>query len=197
MRDRDALRKAKADAGPIELLDLAAVEATTPYEDHPAVKVIGSLSELADQPPLIGACLATAAVGLVRRDARLTGTGLRMLAAHAVATGAKTLIKNAVDRSRPGKAADQGEHRFEPGQSEDGADRSFPSGHTAGAMAVARAVSRGYPAAAGPATLTVLAVASIQVPRKARYPSDLLAGAVIGLGAEYLVDQISRTLRSA
>lgn len=169
-------------------LDLQIVRALSPYKDHAVVRMVGDLSDLADQPPLVASSLILAGIGLARKDRRLARTGLRMLASHALATAVKTVIKNSVDRSRPGKAAEEGDHRFEPGDSDDGEDRSFPSGHTAGAFAAARAIVRDYPDTAVPLYLAAGVAAGIQVPRHAHYPSDLLAGAVIGISSEWVVN---------
>lgn len=195
MTDRDNFRKAQADEpGRVAHLDLAVAEAASDYEDHPVVTTIGALAELADQPPMVTICLATLGAGLLRDDPRQTRTGLRMILAHALATGAKTILKNSVDRSRPFKVAKDGRHDFEPGESDDGEDRSFPSGHVARALAVARAVSRDYPAASVPLTVGVLLVGGIQIPRQSHHPSDVLTGAVIGYVSELVADRLLRRL---
>lgn len=155
--------------------------------DHPVVKVAGWLSEVADQPPMVAINLTAIAAGLLRADGRLTRTGVRMLAAHGLATLAKSIIKANVDRARPHLFSDREDHRPKPGDTDEGPQNSFPSGHTAGALAVARAVAREYPAAAGPAYAGAAAVAAIQVPRGTHFPIDVAAGAVIGLAAEAAV----------
>ncbi|MGN7158633.1 phosphatase PAP2 family protein [Sphingomonas sp. SAFR-052] len=158
--------------------------------DHPVVKVAGWLSEVADQPPTVAINLTTIAIGLWRGDARLTRTGVRMLAAHGLATLAKSVIKANVDRARPHLFSDREDHRPKPGDTDEGPQNSFPSGHTAGALAVARAVAREYPGAAGPAYAGAAAVAAIQVPRGTHFPIDVAVGAVIGLVAEAVVARV-------
>ena len=200
MTDRDNFRRAKArEMGWVARTDLAVLEAVSDYEHHPVVTTVGALAELADQPPLVTICLATLGTGLLRDDPRQAEAGVRMLVAHALATGVKTIVKNSVNRSRPSKVAEDGEHDFEPGESDDGEDRSFPSGHTAGALAVARAVAREYPAASLPLTLGVLLVGGIQVPRQSHHPSDVVTGALIGfvaeLAADRLLDRVGQELR--
>ena len=193
MTDRDNFRRAQAaEPGWLGRMDLAVVEAASDYEDNPAVRTIGALAELADQPPLVTICVANLGAGVLRNDPRQARTGLRMILAHALATGVKTILKDTVDRSRPFKVAEDGEHEFEPGESDDGEDRSFPSGHTAGALAVARAVARDYPAAALPLTVGVLLVGGIQIPRQSHHPSDVLTGAAIGYASELVVDHLLR-----
>lgn len=69
--------------------------------DSPPVKVAGFLAEIADQPQLIAASLGTIAVGLLTKRGDLIRGGSRMLAAHLLATAAKSAIKHRIDRSRP------------------------------------------------------------------------------------------------
>ncbi len=158
--------------------------------DHPVVWSAGKLSEIADQPPLIAINVATIAIGLARSDRRLMRTGVRMLAAHALATLAKGVIKHRVDRARPHLFADRDEHVPTPGHRDEGPQNSFPSGHTAGAVSVARAVARGYPGAANTAHAASAAIALIQIPRGTHFPIDVVAGAIIGWAAEALVAQV-------
>jgi membrane-associated phospholipid phosphatase len=185
--EREKLRKAAARAGPVARLDLAVIEAVEPWADNPAVEALGKASELADQPPLVTASALTLAAGLLGRKPRLARTGARMLAAHGLATLIKALVKNHVDRTRPREVEKNGKHEAKPGRSSAKEKRSFPSGHSAGAVAVARAVTRDNPSAAAIAYPLAATAAAIQVPRKAHFPSDVIVGAAIGLLAEALV----------
>ena len=157
---------------------------------HPVVKAAGAISEVADQPPMVAINLTTIAAGLIARDARLTRTGVRMLAAHGLATLAKAAIKHNVDRARPKLFASREAHRPTPGDRDEGPHNSFPSGHTAGAVAVARAVAREYPGAAVPVQAAAAGIAVIQVPRGTHFPSDVVVGAVIGWAAEAIVARV-------
>lgn len=171
----------------IETLDRKAAKAVAPYKHSLPVRAAQLLGELADQPPLATICATTLAVGLVGRDPRLTRAGGRMMVSFALATLGKALAKHAVDRTRPGVAAKRG-YGSGKGERDEGPWNSFPSGHTAGALAVSRAVTREYPGVAPAATLVTAIVAAVQVPRGAHYPSDVTAGAVIGWAAETLAD---------
>jgi membrane-associated phospholipid phosphatase len=71
-----------------------------------------------------------------------------------------------------------------PGGSRDPELRSFPSGHTAGAVAMARAVARDYPDTASAAYLAAAVVGALQIPRRAHFAGDVLAGAAVGIAAE-------------
>ena len=183
---------AARDASVIEQADAQVAEAASQARDHPVVKVLGKLSELADQPPLIILSSLTLTAGLMTGRRPLARAGARMLAAHLIATAAKTVIKDRVDRTRPHVLVDEGRYSMEAGDDSDKAMRSFPSGHTAGIVAVTRALAREYPAAALPGAALSIAVAGVQIPRCAHYPSDIGAGAIIGLAAEALVDTVAR-----
>lgn len=174
---------------PVEQADKAVTEAVAPARGSAVVRVLGWLSELADQPQLISICTGTLLVGLAMRDERLARAGGRMLAAELLATGLKSAIKHRVDRTRPRVVEAGGDYDMQPGNSEDGDVSSFPSGHTAGAVSVARAFVREYPEHRAAAYGIAAAVAIIQVPRCQHYPTDLLAGALVGLAAEAVVAQ--------
>ena len=184
------MSKAKTAAKSVERVDRHLTRDVAANRDTLPVRFASFLGEVADQPQLITASIATIAAGLVGRRPDMIRGGTRMLAAHLVATGVKSAIKHSIDRTRPAKAIDEGDHRFEPGDSDDHDLNSFPSGHTAGAVAVARAVSREIDGAATPAALGVAAVAAIQPVAGNHYLSDVLVGGAIGWASEALVDAV-------
>jgi membrane-associated phospholipid phosphatase len=177
----------KKTAEAIERADLAAAHSVASWRDNPVVSALGSLSELADQPQLYAISAAMVAAGLLRGDRRMARAGVRMFAAEWLATKAKGFIKHRVDRTRPHVPVEGGGYRMERGESHDKALNSFPSGHTAGAVAVARAYASEYPEHAGRAAALSLFVGVIQIPRCRHYPSDIGVGAMIGLAAGSLV----------
>jgi membrane-associated phospholipid phosphatase len=179
----------------IEKADKNAAEAVAPARSSLAVKGLGWLSELADQPQLISICAGTLLVGLVTRNPRLARAGSKMLAAELLATKLKTAVKHRVDRTRPHVVEDGGDYEMHRGSSRASSMSSFPSGHTAGAVTVARAFAREYPEHRGGAYAAAIAVAAIQVPRCQHYPSDLAAGALIGFVAEEAVHLVDVMLR--
>jgi membrane-associated phospholipid phosphatase len=180
---------AKAAIDTIETIDLEAAEAVRELGAHPVAKGVTLVAELADQPPMIAISAATLIAGVWRRDDRMTRAGGRMLAAHLLATTMKAVVKRAVDRTRPAVAAERG-YRRGRGRDNSGPLNSFPSGHTAGALAVARAASRDYPDTTLPGAAFVATVALAQTPGGKHYPSDVAAGAVIGVIAEALVNAV-------
>lgn len=164
--------------------DRALTHRAAEKRDTPAVKTLGKLSEVADQPPLLLLGVGTIVVGAVLRQPVMLRTGVRMLTSEVVATGIKSIIKRSVDRTRPKKSIETGEHKFEPGKSKDHAESSFPSGHTAGAVAVAGALAKDVPVIGAPAYALAGGVAAVQMPRGKHYILDTVAGAVVGFVAQ-------------
>jgi membrane-associated phospholipid phosphatase len=128
--------------------------------------------------------------GLLTRDPRLARRGGHLAASVALATLLKGTVKRALSRTRPNVLLDQGRYRVEPLGPDEGPWHSFPSGHTAGSVALARAVARCWPGARWPAYAGAAAVGMAQVPRGAHYPSDVLAGVVVGVAAEAVVHRL-------
>lgn len=174
-------KKAKKAAEAVVDLDGRVIEAVEPYADTAAMKAMGFLSEIGDQPPMRALCVATIAAGAASGSPRLVRAGVKMLAAHTLATWAKDFIKLRIDRTRPRTDKD---HTLRPGKGKHKEITSFPSGHTAGAVAVARAFAREFPEHKAAAYTTAAAVSLVQVPRTAHYPTDIGAGLLIGLAAE-------------
>jgi membrane-associated phospholipid phosphatase len=169
--------------------DKAAAEAALPYQGSKAMEALGRFASLGDQPPLRTLCAAVIAAGVAGGDRRLARAGVRMLVAHTLATLAKDFVKERVDRTRPRSKGEKGkDHVPKPGRDTSKEETSFPSGHSAGAAAVARAFARDYPEFATPAYVVGGALALAQIPRCAHYPTDVGAGLILGLAAEAVVD---------
>lgn len=149
------------------------------------MRLVGAASDIGDQPQMRLLCAATIVVAIARRDSRLAGTGFKMLAAHTAATWAKSGVKAVVDRTRPDSGDDP---KVRLGDSDEHQETSFPSGHSAGVVAVAQVVARSYPEHALAVRTAAVAVAAVQVPRGTHYVGDVVAGALIGLLAEQVVD---------
>ena len=167
----------------VEQIDLRVAQRTALDPDRPPGKQVSQFAEIGDQPPLAYLSLGVAAIGLMRRDERLTRTGLRMLAALSLATMAKTIGKGTIDRTRPEEMLEKGNYRLEEGDSHDSDLRSMPSGHSAGVSAVALAAVQDYPRLAAPAAAAAGAVMAAQLPSRNHFLSDIAAGAAVGLVA--------------
>lgn len=170
--------------------DRDATHALAKNRKSPLIRVVGWLSEAADQPPLIAASLGTLAIGLAAGRADLARGGARMLASHLLATGAKLAIKHQIDRTRPSTALDTGQSRFEVGDTGGHDEKSFPSGHTAGAVAVALAASHDIKGAGVPAALAAGAAALAQAPAGNHYLTDVVVGGAIGWATEAIVSAV-------
>ncbi len=180
----------------IEEADAAAAEAVSPYRGTPPIQALSFVSKLGDQPPLRIICGAMIVAGLARRDMRLAGAGARALASHTLATWVKDAVKHRVDRTRP-NANGNGRSRIKPGKDSSKEETSFPSGHSAGAAAVASAFARDYPEYRGAAYAAAGIVALAQIPRCSHYPSDVGAGIAIGIASDAAVALALRGARLA
>ena len=171
-------------------LDKAAHKAVRPYQGTQPVEALTWYAKLGDQPQMLTISSAVLVSGLVRGDSRMARAGVRMIAAHLLATGAKNFIKRRIDRTRPRSATGEDGHKPRFGRTDTKEETSFPSGHSAGAMAVAGAFAREYPEYRLPALAAGGLIALAQIPRCAHYPTDVGAGLVIGWASEIAVDAL-------
>jgi membrane-associated phospholipid phosphatase len=159
-----------------------------PFADTPAVGAVDLFSKLGDQPELRIISGLLLAAGVFARSDRLIRAGARMIIAHETATFAKDRLKTEIDRTRPRSAKGKRDKKVKPGNHTAKEKTSFPSGHSAGAVAAAMAFGREFPEHRVVAIGAAGAVAFSQIPRCAHYPTDVVAGATIGLVAEALVN---------
>ncbi|QKW10758.1 phosphatase PAP2 family protein [Streptomyces sp. NA04227] len=156
----------------------AAVAATpTPALD----KALRRLSMAADHSKISLTLAATLAITPGRpRRAALAG-----VAAIAVASAAANLVgKRVIPRRRPDReAARVAVDRHVPMPT----SASFPSGHTASAVAFATATGGVLPVVAVPLGLLAGAVGYSRVHTGVHYPGDVVAGAVLGIASASMV----------
>jgi membrane-associated phospholipid phosphatase len=179
-----------SNASLVERADIAATRQLARHHHDPTLRAVTAFSQLADQPPLLVASGAVVAWGLLAGDHHLARRGGHLVASVALATLLKGTVKRALSRTRPHVLLDEGRYQMEPLGPDEGSWHSFPSGHTAGGVTLARAVARCWPSAWRPAYAGAAAVGIVQVPRGAHYPSDVLAGVVIGVAAEAIVHRL-------
>jgi membrane-associated phospholipid phosphatase len=172
-------------------------EAVEQDRSSTVVKAAGKLSDVGDQPQLRLLCGGMIVLGVLRKDARMIAAGTRMLLAHELATAAKSAVKHRVHRRRPRSASGKHDEKPHAGHRSGKEDTSFPSGHSAGAMAVASAFSALYPEHRNPALIAAGAVALAQIPRCAHYPTDVGVGLTIGAAADGVIGLGWRLLRLA
>ncbi|MFD0277734.1 phosphatase PAP2 family protein [Kitasatospora sp. NPDC127111] len=165
---------------PIPLLrDLDTIDqvvyAAVAKAETPALDVgLRRLSRAADHSKIS----LTLAALLALRPGRTRRAALGGVAALGLASATANLLgKRIVRRPRPNRAAAEvvvGRHVPMP------ASTSFPSGHTASAVAFAVAVGAGLPEAALPLGLLAGAVGYSRVHTGVHYPGDVVAGSVLG-----------------
>ena len=172
--------------------EAAAGQAFGPYRETPLVKLLSSIGKVGDQPELRGLSAVAVAVGLLTSNRRLVRAGVRMILAHELATLAKDIVKRRIDRTRPRSAKAHAQRKLKPGAHTAKEKTSFPSGHSAGAVAVARAFSREYPDYQAPALASAGVVAAAQIPKLAHYPTDVGAGMLLGTASELAADFVMR-----
>ncbi|MEW2447015.1 phosphatase PAP2 family protein [Streptomyces parvulus] len=174
---RDPARAVAAVLGDLRAVDgalYAAVAATpTPTLD----RALRRLSHAADHSKVsLGIATALALSGARARRAALVGAG-----AVAVASATTNVLgKRLVHRARPDReSARVTVDRYVPMP----ASASFPSGHTAAAVAFATAVGVVLPVAAVPLGALASAVGYSRVHTGVHYPGDVAAGAVVGIAS--------------
>ena len=123
--------------------------------------------------------------GFVNHDDDLKISGLQAGASILVAGGSTFLLKKVFGRTRPYIAhPDVITVKEFPGPT----DASFPSGHTSFAFAAATSLSLAVPKwyVIAPSFLYAGAVGYSRMYLGVHYPSDVLGGAVVGVGSAYL-----------
>lgn len=171
--DRGAARGSWLDEA--ERVDLAVYAAIAGTDTPRLDAVLPRLSHAADYSRLSIAASAVLALAGGRRGRRAAVSGLASVAVTAAVVN--VVVKPLGRRSRPDRVAEEvpeTRHVKMP------SSRSFPSGHTAAAVAFASGAGHVLPlAGAGLHTLAAL-VAYSRVHTGVHYPGDVLAGALIG-----------------
>lgn len=176
-------KRRRAELSVIEQVDVSLVEQLAPIIESPSGRAVGKLGNLGDQLPLLALASAVLAAGWWRKDKRLKGAGGAMIVAHLFATMIKDQGKERIRRSRPDALLRDRRYMWKAGGSADQELQSFPSGHTAGAFAMAGAAARAYPAHTGWFFGAAGIMGALQVLRQAHFPFDVLAGAFIGIAS--------------
>ncbi len=174
--NKAATKIAKADA--------AVTDAFIKRRPSRPMQLLATVSDVGDQPQLRLMSCAVLAAGLLGARPRLIRAGLRMLLAHELATAVKNVVKHRVDRTRPRSADTRRQTEVRSGRNTGKEITSFPSGHTAGAVAVAAAFAREFPEYRIPALAAAGFVGLAQIPRCAHYPTDVGVGAVLAGATE-------------
>lgn len=175
---------------PLAEADIAVARRMKDYQGTPVVKAMKAVSELSDQPPLLVGTAGVMVAGLLRRDQALLRRGAHLYASVVLATVMKGMLKHTVSRTRPFLLFKRGQHETRLNGPDDKAWHSFPSGHAAGAAALARSATRCWPQARLPAYAAAAAMSMSRVPPGSHYPSDVVAGVLVGIAAAAIVDKV-------
>ncbi len=170
-------------------LDARVERAIYGIEARPFAAVMYGVNDVA-YPAFIGAAPVAAGVGLLQGDS--VRPAVRIAAAEVGALGATFVLKRVFRRPRPYRTmpdivARDAEHRA--GDIRD--PNSFPSGHAAASFAIATSISLSDGRLAAPALLWATAVSVSRVWHGVHYPSDILAGAVLGVGSATVVHLVA------
>lgn len=135
--------------------------------------------------------LGLAGVGFIKKDKNLQRQGLVALTSLTISFGTTYALKRIINRERPAIT-----YPFiQPAIIE--TDASFPSGHTTSAFASATSLSlacrKWYIVV--PAYTWASTVAYSRLHLGVHYPSDVLAGAIIGSGSAWLTYKANRWLQ--
>jgi membrane-associated phospholipid phosphatase len=143
-------------------------------------------------PMVIGSTSAIALTSLLKKDKSLKQKAMHIAGALVVNAVATQSLKLMVNRDRPFVTYPTLINAYKTSET----NQSFPSGHTSTAFAFATAVSlenkKWYVVA--PSFLYAGAVGYSRMYLGEHYPSDVLAGAAVGIGSAYLNKWLQKKL---
>lgn len=139
----------------------------------------------------VGVPTAMGIYALVRKDEPLLKEAIYIGTSVIEAVGLTYGLKYAFDRQRPYIKYPDKIHPIEPEDSP-----SFPSGHTAAAFSLATSLSITYPKwyVIAPSAIWACGVGFSRINQGVHYPSDVLAGAAIGVGCAFVNVYVNRWL---
>jgi membrane-associated phospholipid phosphatase len=147
--------------------------------------VTGSAAPLSFGTPAI-----MCGIGLLQRDSLTIRNSLYVASSVAATVILTTMTKYIANRPRPFVTWSFIE------KESSGGSPSFPSGHTSEAFALATSLSLTYPKwyVIGPSFLWAGAVGYSRMDLGVHYPSDVLAGAILGAGCAWITFKVNKML---
>ena len=137
-----------------------------------------------------GVPIAIGSIGLAKHDDQMFRNACVTLTAVALNSCVTLALKYSVNRDRPFKTYPDITKKSAAGSP------SFPSGHTSSAFALATSLSLSYPKwyIIAPSCLWAGTVGFSRMDLGVHYPSDVLAGALIGSGCAWLTHYVNKKL---
>lgn len=128
--------------------------------------------------------------GLIKHNNELLRNACVTLTAAAITSGISTALKYSINRARPFVTYP------DITKKSSGGSPSFPSGHTSNAFAAATSFSLAYPKwyIIVPTYTWAGTVAYSRMDLGVHYPSDVLAGALVGAGSAWLTYAVNKKL---
>lgn len=135
--------------------------------------------------------LSIGLASLIKKDEKLMSDAIFIATSMAEAAVLTFSVKELVGRERPfDRWPDMVVQR------EDVGSKSFPSGHTAMAFSIATSLSIRYPKwyVIAPSALWAVSVGVSRMQRGVHYPTDVISGALIGVGTAFVNVYVNRWL---
>jgi membrane-associated phospholipid phosphatase len=177
------------------------------YPQNPDIRILRSINSSETLPSdkffrlmsnsndylVIGVPVGMGITGLIKHNDKLIETACFSLASAIVNSGITLAIKYSINRDRPFVTYPDIIKKSKAGSP------SFPSGHTSSAFAAATSLSLSYPKwyIIAPSFIWAGTVGYSRMDLGVHYPSDVLAGAIVGTGSAWLCFKINQKLRPA
>lgn len=170
-------------------LDIKILRAINSPDDLPSDDFFRFISN--SEPYIVAAVpVAIGGYGLIRHDDKQFRNGCVIVAATALCAGVTNILKYTIDRDRPFITYPDITKKSKAGSP------SFPSGHTSSAFATATSLSLIYSKwyVIVPSYGWAATVGYSRMHLGVHYPSDVLAGAVIGAGSAWLTHYVNKKM---
>ena len=170
-------------------IDIRLLRSINSPDPLPSDKYFRFLSD-ADAYIVISVPVAMGVTGLLKHDEKLFRNACVTATATIINSGVTTILKYSVHRNRPYITYPDITSKYHTGS------LSFPSGHTAQAFATATSVSLAYPKwyVIVPSYTLAGSIGYSRLHLGVHYPSDVIAGAIIGSGCAWITHRVNKKL---